>query len=62
MMDDLLLQEVDVDLENLEHEAVDDTDLITSVQVTNEWTNFRQQLSQDMYAEYLLRHAELEMV
>ena len=40
MMDDLLLQEVDVDLENLEHEAVDDTDLITSVQVTNEWTNF----------------------
>ena len=61
MMDDLLLQEVDADLANLEHEPVDETDLITSVQVTNEWTNFRQQLSQDMYAEYLLRHAELEM-
>jgi len=61
LLANLLLEEVDADLANLEHEPTDDNDLITFVQVTNEWTNFRQQLPQDMYAEYLLRHAELEM-
>ena len=61
MMDDLLLQEVDNDLADSEHEPMDEANLITCVEVTNEWTNFRQQLSEDVYAKYLLRHAELEM-
>ena len=56
-----MLQEVDNDLADLEHEPMDEANLITCVEVTNEWTNFRQQLSKYMYAKYFLRHAELEM-
>ena len=40
---------------------MDEANLIMFVEVSNEWTNFRQQLSEDMYDEYLLRHVELEM-
>lgn len=61
VMDDLLLPEVDHELDDLELETGDDANLITSVEVTNEWTNFRQNFADDMYAEYLVRHAELEM-
>lgn len=58
MMDDLLLQEVDNEIDDQPIEA-DDANTITSVQVTNEWTNFRNQLSNDMFAEYLVAHADL---
>ena len=60
-MDDLLLLEVDHEVDDLELEPGDDANLITSVEVTNEWTNFRQNFADDMYAKYLVRHAKLEM-
>ncbi|KAE8771993.1 hypothetical protein D1007_56068 [Hordeum vulgare] len=47
MMDDLLLQKVDNELDDQPIEG-DDANAITSVQVTNEWTNFRNQLSNDI--------------
>jgi hypothetical protein len=39
--DDLLLPEVDVELAEAPIEPVDDSNLITSVQVTAEWNSFR---------------------
>lgn len=60
-MDDLLLQEVDAELAAMPNEPVDDANLIRSVQVTTEWNTFREQLANDMFAEYLLRHGELQM-
>ncbi|KAM3278900.1 hypothetical protein ACQJBY_046286 [Aegilops geniculata] len=47
-MDDLLLPEVDHELDDLELEPGDDANLITSVEVTNEWTNFRQNFADDI--------------
>ena len=60
-MDDLLLPEVDDELAAMANESIDDATLITSVQVTTEWNTFREQLTNDMFAEYLVRHGELEM-
>ena len=60
-MDDLLLPEVDDELAAMANESIDDATLITSVQVTTEWNTFRDQLANDMFAEYLVRHGELEM-
>ncbi|KAE8805899.1 hypothetical protein D1007_18057 [Hordeum vulgare] len=60
-MDDLLLQEVDNELTNSQDEPLDDANLIRSVQVSTAWTNCRDQLANDMFAEYLMRHAELEL-
>ena len=34
--------------------------IIRSVQVTTAWTNFRNQLSNDMFAEYVVAHANLQ--
>ena len=59
MMDNLLLQEVDNELASQPIEA-DDANSIRSVQVTNAWTNFRNQLSNDMFAEYVVAHANLQ--
>lgn len=39
----------------------DDANTITSVQVTNEWTNFRNELPNAMFAEYLVAHADLHL-
>ena len=58
MMDNLLLQEVDNELASQPTEA-DDVNSIRSVQVTTAWTNFRNQLSTDMFAEYVVAHANL---
>ena len=60
-MDDLLLPEVDDELAAMANESIDDATLITSVQVTTEWNTFRDQLANDKFAEYLVRHGELEM-
>ena len=60
-MDDLLLPEVDDELAAMTNESIDDATLITSVQVTTEWNTFRDQLANDMFVEYLVRHGELEM-
>ena len=60
-MDDLLLPEVDDELAAMANESIDDATLITSVQVTTEWNTFREQLANDMFVEYLVRHGELEM-
>ena len=60
-MDDLLLPEVDDELAAMANEFIDDATLITSVQVTTEWNTFRDQLANDMFVEYLVRHGELEM-
>ena len=60
-MDDLLLHEVDAELAALPNEPIDAANLIRSVQVTTEWTNFREQLANGMFSEYLERHAELEV-
>ena len=58
-MDDLLLQEVDDELTAMPIKPVDDANSITSIQVSPEWNAFREELANDMFAEYLLRHGEL---
>ena len=58
MMDDLLLHEVDNEIS--QPIEADDANSIRSVQVTNAWTNFRNQLSNDMFAEYVVAHANLQ--
>ena len=58
-MDDLLLQEVDAELAAMPIEPVDDANSITSVEVSPKWNAFREELANDMFAEYLLRHGEL---
>ena len=60
-MDDLLLPEVDNELAAAPNDDPDEDNFIRSVQVTNEWSNFREQLADDMFAEYLVAQAELEM-
>ena len=60
-MDDLLLAEVDSELANAPNDDPDDDNFIRSVQVTTEWSNFRQQLADDMFVEYLMAQGEQEM-
>ena len=60
-MDDLLLAEVDSELANAPNDDPDDDNFIRSVQVTTEWSNFRQQLADDMFAEYLVAQGEQEI-
>ena len=60
MRDNLLLPEVDAELAAMTPEPVDDATLIRSVRVTEAWKNFRQQFADDMFADYLVAHAELE--
>jgi len=60
-MDDLLLQEVDAELAAMPIEPVDETNSITSVEVSTEWNAFREKHANDMFTEYLLRHGELAM-
>jgi hypothetical protein len=59
--DDLLLQEVDAELAAMTPDPVDDATLIRSVGQTVAWSNFRQQFADDMYAEYLVAHGQLEL-
>jgi hypothetical protein len=59
--DNLLLQEVDAELAAMTHEPADDATLIRSVQQTPQWSNFREQFAEEMYAEYLVAHGELEI-
>jgi hypothetical protein len=47
--DDLLLSEVDAELAETPIELVDDSNLITSVQVTAEWNSFRDQHANNMF-------------
>ncbi|KAL6882103.1 hypothetical protein ACP4OV_011575 [Aristida adscensionis] len=47
-MDDLLLPEVDSEIAAVPNEPIDDANLIRNVQVTTEWTNFRDQLANDI--------------
>jgi hypothetical protein len=59
--DDLLLPEVDAELADAPVDPLDDANFITSVQVTDEWNNFRDQHANNMFDEYLLRCGELEI-
>jgi hypothetical protein len=59
--DNLLLQEVDAELAAMTHELADDATSIRSVQQTPQWSNFREQFAEEMYAEYLVAHGELEI-
>jgi hypothetical protein len=59
--DDLLLPEVDAELADAPVDPLDDANFITSVQVTDEWNNFRDQHANNMFDEYLLRRGELEI-
>ena len=54
-MDDMLLQEVDNEIAATPVDILDDTNLIRNVQVTTEWNNFRDQLANDMFADYQAR-------
>ena len=54
-MDDMLLQEVDNEIAAAPVDILDDTNLIRNVQVTTEWNNFRDQLANDMFADYQAR-------
>jgi hypothetical protein len=58
--DDLLLPEVDAELAAMATEPVDDATHIRSVQQTAQWSNFRQQFADDMFAEYLVARGEQE--
>ena len=60
MRDDLLLPEVDAELAAMDPEPVDPATLIRCVQQTDAWKAFRQQFADDMFADYLVAHAELE--
>jgi hypothetical protein len=59
MMDDLFLQEVDNELADQPIELVDDVGYITNVHVSAQWNIFRNDLADDMFANYLVAHAEL---
>ena len=61
VMDDLLLPELDSELANAPTDDRDDDNFIRSVQVTTEWSNFRQQLADDMFVEYLVAQGEQEI-
>jgi hypothetical protein len=61
MRDDLLFQEIDAELASMVPEPADDAALITSVQQSDTWTSFRQDLADEMFAEYLVTHDELAM-
>jgi hypothetical protein len=61
MRDDLLLQEVDAELAATAPEPTDDATLIRSVQPSDAWTAFRQDFADEMFADYLVTHAELAM-
>ena len=54
-MDDMLLQEVDNEIAAAPVDILNDTNLIRNVQVTTEWNNFRDQLANDMFADYQAR-------
>ena len=58
-MDNIILQEVDNDIAAAPIEFVDDSNLIRSVQVSNEWNNYRDQLANDMFNDYQARHSSL---
>jgi hypothetical protein len=51
----------DAELEVSPNVPIDANNLIRSIQVTSEWNNFREQLANDMFSEYLQRHVELEL-
>jgi len=54
-MDDMLLQEVDNEIAAAPVDILNDTNLIRNVQVMTEWNNFRDQLANDMFADYQAR-------
>ena len=58
--DDLLMQEIDAELAATTH-APAYVPLITSVQASDLWNDFRQDLADEMFAEYLVAHDELAM-
>jgi hypothetical protein len=55
------LQEVDAKLAATAPEPTDDATLIRSVQPSDAWTAFRQDFADEMFADYLVTHAELAM-
>jgi hypothetical protein len=57
--DDFLLPEVDAELAAMAPEPTDDANLIRSVTQSVAWSDFRQQLADEMFAEYHVAHAEL---
>ena len=59
MRDNLLLSEVDVELAAMTPDPVDDANFIRSVRITAAWKAFRQQFADEMFADYLVAHAEL---
>jgi hypothetical protein len=59
--DNLLMPEVDAELAAMAPDIADDATLIRSVQQTTAWSDFRQQFADEMFAEYLVTHAELMM-
>jgi hypothetical protein len=61
MMDNLLLEEVDNEIAAEPIDVEDGADYITSVRVTTEWNNFRKQFADDMFADYLVAHAQQEV-
>jgi hypothetical protein len=56
-MDDVMLQAVDNQLNNVVID-VDEPDMITHIEVTNEWNNRRLTLANQMWADYQARHGQ----
>ena len=61
LRDNLLLPEVDAELASMDVEPADDANVIRSVQQTVAWSNFREQFAEEMYAEYLQAHADMDV-
>jgi hypothetical protein len=56
-MDDVMLQAVDNHLNNVVID-VDEPDMITHIEMTNEWNNRRLTLANQMWADYQARHGQ----
>jgi hypothetical protein len=56
-MDDVMLQAVDNQLNNVVID-VDEPNMITHIEVTNEWNNRRLTLANQMWADYQARHGQ----
>lgn len=57
-MDDLLIHRVDSEISIATNEGQEQTSMVTHVQSTNEWNNFRDTKASEMFVDYQARRAQ----
>lgn len=57
-MDDQLMEQVDSDISAAPAENQGEMSMITQVQSTNEWSNFRDMKANEMFADYQARRGQ----